>query len=85
MGEIPEDDLEGAGVGSRGCMKGRAEGLPKEGGRVSEKIRRQPKGGGRKGKGDAGRGEGKGKGDGMGKGSTDTENLRRRSYLQYQG
>ena len=31
------------------------------------------------------RGEGKGKGDGMGKGSTDMKNLRRRSYLQYQG
>ena len=32
-----------------------------------------------------GRGEGKGGGIGMGKGSTDTKNLRRRSYLQYQG
>ena len=54
-------------------------------GRVSEKIRRQPKGGGRKRKGDAGRGEGKGEGSGMGKGSTDTRNLQRRSYLLYQG
>ena len=36
----------------------------KEGGRVREKIRRQPKGGGREGEG-----------DGMGKGSTDTRNL----------
>ena len=53
---------------------GEGEGLrvyQKEGGRVSEEIRRQPKGGGRKGKGSAGRGEGKGKGDGMGEGSTD--------------
>ena len=32
-----------------------------------------------------GQGEGKGKGTEMGKGSTDTKNLRRRSYLQYQG
>ena len=32
-----------------------------------------------------GQGEGKGKGIGMGKGSTDTKNLRRRSYLKYQG
>ena len=67
---------------------GEGEGLrvyQKEGGRVSEEIRRQPKGGGRTGKGSAGRGEGKGKGDGMGKGSADTENLRRKSYLPFLG
>ena len=67
----------GEGVGLRVYHKGE--------GRVSEKIRRQPKGGGRKGRGNAGRGEGNGKGDGMGEGSTDTENLRRKSYLQYKG
>ena len=32
-----------------------------------------------------GQGEGKGKGTEMGKGSTDTKDLRRMSYLQYQG
>ena len=81
----PEDDLRGVGVGSRGCPRGRAEGLPNEGKPRKEEIRRQPKGGGRKGKGELGRGEGKGEGDGMGKGSTDTKDLRRKSYLQYQG
>ena len=44
-----------------------------------------PKEEGGKGRGDSGRGEGKGEGDGMGKGSTDTKDLRRKSYLQYQG
>ena len=47
IGRIPEDDLGGAGVGSRG--------------------------------------EGNRNGNGMGKGSIDMKNLRRRSYLQYQG
>ena len=64
---------------------GRAEGLPKEEGRIGVKIRRQPKEEGGRGRGNAGRGEGKGEGDGMGKGSTDATSLRRGSYLQYQG
>ena len=71
----PEDDLGGAGVGSRGYPKERAEGLPygvvwrrpckHEDQKTTQKRR----------------GEGKGEGDGMGEGSTDTKNLRRMSYL----
>ena len=37
------------------------------------------------GAGGGSRGMGNGEGTEMGKGSTDTKNLRRRSYLQYQG
>ena len=62
----PEDDLMEAGVGSRGCVMGRVEGLPgKEGGgrprkredqKTTQRRREEREGG------NAGRREGRGKG-----------------------